>query len=268
MADALTMRLRIDPPNKFEGSENFEDFANRVTSYMSLSNEHFRNLLTVCCKFPSEVTEYELLQADTRYQLAAGTSQKLSNTFYYVLSGLVEGAPSILIDQIDDDNGFEAWRKLHARYAKTKLQTSIMMLVEIVNTKFDNDKTFESKLTKWEANITKFEKSINKDLYDEIKVGLLIAGTTGTLHDHLCMHVQDHDYDNVKNIVINYIKTKQFTSSIHGGGKHKNTNSDAMEVDAVHKGIGKGKSSFVSAGKGFGTTKGGKGKGSTKGKGK
>ena len=88
-----------------------------------------------------------------------------------------------LIDQVADSNGMEAWRLLSTRYAKSSQQTAIITLVSIVNTKFE-DRTFETTFAKWESQVTKFERAIKKELYDEIKVGLLIAGTTGKLHDH------------------------------------------------------------------------------------
>ena len=84
-----------------------------------------------------------------------------------------------------------------------------MGLVTLVNTKFHDDKDFETKFSKWENDITKFERAIGKELYDEIKVGLLIAGTTGKLHDHLCLTTTDDiNYNNIRTIVLNYLKTK------------------------------------------------------------
>lgn len=65
-----------------------------------------------------------------------------------------------------------------------------MTIVSIVNTKFDVEGTnFESRFTTWEVEITNFENAVGKTIMDETKVGLLIAGTKGPLHDHECMQI-------------------------------------------------------------------------------
>ena len=158
-------------------------------------------------KRSTEITRAQLREQDI--DLDAGTTEKLSSLFYYVLSGLTEGPAYTIVDQIEDANGFEAWRRLSNRYAKTKLQSAIMTLVTIVNTKF-NEKDFETTFAEWENYINKFEMAVGKELYDEIKVGLLIAGTTGKLHDHLCLSVTDVvDYDTVRSTVLHYLSPRR-----------------------------------------------------------
>ena len=267
---AGNLKLRIDPPSKFSGRENYEEFSKKLRNYMCLSDLRYAELMTWSTRRTTEITLTQLRERDVDEQ--AGITEKLSSLFYYVLSGLMEGPAYTIVDQIEDSNGFEAWRRLHTRYARTKMQSAIMKLVTIVSTKFNNEKNFETTFAEWENDITKFEAAVGKELYDEIKVGLLIAGTTGKLHDHLCLTVTDViDYESVRQTILHYFKSKTLTTSIKSN--YENSGTQPMDVDAI-KGKTKGK------GKGKGKNKGpplppkggdynkgkGKGKGDQKGK--
>ena len=173
--------------------------------------------------------------------LETGTTRKMASVLYYVLAGLVDGPAYVLVDQVEDSNGLEAWRLLYQRYARTNIQNAIMTLVTLVNTKLD-DKDFETKFSKWESDITKFERAIEKPLYDEVKVGLLIAGTSGKLHDHLCLTTTTTiKYEDIRNVILSYLKTRSLSTSTK-------TNRDSgpvpMEIDNINfrKGKGQGKS--------------------------
>ena len=94
----------------------------------------------------------------------AETTVRLSSLFYYVLCGLVEGPAYATVDHSQDAKGLAAWRRLHQRYAKTKLQSAVMRLVTIVNTGFHNEKIFETIFAEWESEITKFQTAVRKEL--------------------------------------------------------------------------------------------------------
>ena len=132
-ATAGGLKLRIDPPAKFSGS-SYEEFAKKLRNYMCLSDLAYADLMNWATKQPTTITRQQMHERDVDEKFE--TTLKLSYLFYYVLSGLTEGPAYTIVDQIEDANGLEAWRRLAQRYAKTKLQNAIMMLVSIVNTKF------------------------------------------------------------------------------------------------------------------------------------
>ena len=141
---------------------------------MMLSDQDYGPVMKFVEDAQSPVTRDEQDSMDVSH---AGQTRRISTMMYYVLSGLVTDSAYTLIYQVADSNGMEAWRLLTDRYAKTTQQTAIITLVSIVNTKFE-DRNFETTFAKWESQVTMFERAIEKELYDEIKVGLLIAGTT------------------------------------------------------------------------------------------
>ena len=131
-----------------------------------------------------------------------------------------------------------------------------MRMAAIINMKF-HDTTFENTFAEWEGEIHKLEAALKTDgtsgkLADEVKIGILIAGTTGKIHEHLCLSLSDVSvYDDARDIVVNYLKSRSLTTS------SKKDKPNWMEVDAVNtvwpKGKGKGKDH---KGKGKGTVGG------------
>ena len=76
----------------------------------------------------------------------------------------------------------------------------------------------------------------------QIKVGLVIAGTVGKLHDHMCLNLGAFTpYRALREMIINYVKSKLVAHSLHGNN-HKGV--APMEVDGLShthkKGKGKG----------------------------
>ena len=229
MTDLL--KIKLDAPPRYNGTTEFETFAKKLTNYMSITNSFYGELMKDAASRATPITQgvVRTITDPNDASSQPGDAWKFATTLYYVLSNLTEGAAFVVIDQIDDNNGLEAWRLLHVRFARTKTQTIITTLVNVINTKFDTDKDFESTFAKWESELQKFERGLGRPLYDEIKVGLLIAGTSGKLHDHLCFTTsQTTDYGQIREIVLNYVKTKQL--AIHTRHTRRG---DPMEVDAI-----------------------------------
>ena len=63
---------------------------------------------------------------------------------------------------------------------------------------------------------------------------MLIDGTTGKLHDHLCLTCTElDDYDNVWTAVINYAKTETLNIPSGGNPKKENIGYDPMDLGNV-----------------------------------
>ena len=156
-----------------------------------------------------------------------------SLALYYILTSYLEGTAYLIVDQLDECNGYEAWRRLARRFLRSKTQSGLTTLISIVNTKFPED-NIEAVLSKWEKDITQFERAIQKPLYEEIKTGLLIGGTNGKLHDHLCLTCTElDDYDEVRAAVINYAKTKTLKIPSSNNLKKEHYRDDPMDIGNV-----------------------------------
>ena len=170
---------RLPGPAKFSGKpqDNFDEWEKKFRNYMGLSDHKFDTEMRWATNETAEITDDRLATNDD--ELSEGECKQRSLTLYYTLSHFLEGNAFIIMDQLEDLNGYEAWRRLSQRFLKSSTQSALTTLISIVNTKFPDDNNFEAVLSKWEKEITQFEKSVKKLLYDEIKTGLLIAGATG-----------------------------------------------------------------------------------------
>jgi len=115
------VRFKIEPPPKYNGTGNFEEFAKRFTNYMSLFNVRYGDLMRKAANNPTPVLTARLDELDGLE--ADGSTRKMASVLYYVLAGLVDGPAYVLVDQVEDSNGLEAWRLLYQRYARTNIQT-------------------------------------------------------------------------------------------------------------------------------------------------
>ena len=113
------LKLRIDPPPKFNGT-NFEEFKKKMRNYMCLSHLRYADLMSWAVTKDRPIDETMMTEQDVDENIKeADTTIRLSALFFYVLAGLVEGPAYTIVDQVGEPNGFEAWRLLHHRFAKT-----------------------------------------------------------------------------------------------------------------------------------------------------
>ena len=131
----MIQKLRVEPPPKFTGKENFEAFLKRLTNYLSLTDENYSFIIESMktrIKRPWSDEDYD--QVDLKLQdLTPGDTKQLSRALYYTLGSLLGDAPLLIVDTTTDMNGFEALRRLMERYLHSKQMTSIMMLVQVWN---------------------------------------------------------------------------------------------------------------------------------------
>ena len=231
------IKLRVDPPDKFTGKENFEEFQKRFRSYVILADpalalyidDASRTSVTRPITYSDinaiSLHETHIPEAERR---TPAQRQKLAQLLYYLLTTALKEAPYMLLDTISDSNGCEAWRLLVNRYAKNQAHLAMTTLLQLIGFTLPNDETAETKFAHWENEVVKFERLIGKPLYPEIKTGLVVKATGGKLHDHLCLTVHDlGDYKQVKDTIINYAKTRQLKL-------HSKWDYDSMDIGNVN----------------------------------
>ena len=159
------VKLKVDPPSKFTGTtkDNYEDFEKRLRTYLCLTDTRFPKLLkwTLTQDMPINNNSFETYAVENGLtEVDLRTLQFHMNPFlYYTLMSLVQGSAYTILEQVEEENGCEAYRKLYLRYAKTKMQNAIMRIATIVNTKF-HDANFETTFTEWESELHKIEVSL------------------------------------------------------------------------------------------------------------
>ena len=231
-------KIKLELPPRFSGKDNnyeFEAFIKRLRNYMCIQESDYSALFDYFKRDNSEklvVTTEHYADLDSNLVLLPGTTAKLSQQLYYVLYGLLELPARNLVEDIDNDNGVEALRRLHERYKKSKMLNVVHYLHKITTTKFE-ERTFAATFMDWETDLSKLEAALGREVYEEMKIGLLIAGTTGKLRDHMCLSLAETttvNYQTLRGVVLDYVRH-------HGTTTSKNKKEDNnMEVDAVWKG--------------------------------
>ena len=228
------IKLRVDPPDKFTGKENFEEFHKRFRAYVLLADPALAYFIDDASRTNvtrpitySDINAVDLKEPDGSDRRTPAQRQKLAHLLYYILTQSLREAPYMLLDTITDSNGPEAWRLLVQRYAKNQAHLAMTTLLQLIGFTLPNDETAETKFAHWENEVVKFERLIGKPLYPEIKTGLVVKATGGKLHDHLCLTVHDlGNYKEVKDTIINFAKARQLKL-------HNKWDYDHMQVDHV-----------------------------------
>ena len=86
-------------------------------------------------------------------------------------------------------------------------------MATIVNTKFF-EADLEATLTEWESEIHKMGRSLNSKVADDIKIGVLSAGSTGKIRDHSCLTLADTlTHEDMRATILHFLKSLNLAMS-------------------------------------------------------
>jgi hypothetical protein len=128
--------LRFPLPKVFDASKeaDFENFAYKLRSFLSLANPTFRKLM----KESQEATE------NIDFDLFDDKEQRLSVQMQHALTSLTDGSAAKIVMKDDEcDNGFESWRQLYLRYGQTPKHRAHSRMSVILQWKF-RENNFEN----------------------------------------------------------------------------------------------------------------------------
>ena len=217
------------------------------------------------------------------------------SNIYACLSSYTGGEPKALVKQARRPNGFEAWRKLHARFNPATVGRQRASLTRITSPP-ENVPLGQlgGEIIAWENRIIEYEARPGSDVVSEnLKIATVIAMCPGKLREHLNLNSHRFKtYQDIREEIFGYLETTYQVSSTamdlgavirkkgpcwicggehlafecrKGGGKGKGKGAKGSGKFGDSK--GKDTSTGKSGGKGKGGGKpGGGGKGAGKGK--
>ena len=115
--------MKLLPPDKYDGETDFERFAKLLNAYMGCQDTDYCDMLEVAATRDAPITIADINgMATTSVQRGRDEREfKLRNArLYYVLISLTDKGAFTIVDNVEDSNGMEAWRKLSERYARSK----------------------------------------------------------------------------------------------------------------------------------------------------
>ena len=144
MAEATLGSLKVPPPKNFhpkgrdsaEDTAEFETYSRQLKAFLSMQSKAYKEYMNQAERHPGHV--YLPAEDEIGKELAT----QLQNFLILTCNGK---ATRIVCRDDSDENGFESWRRLHARYAPNKRVKHIGHMQGILTWKFS------------EANRARFE---------------------------------------------------------------------------------------------------------------
>ena len=224
-----------------------------------------------------------------------------SAELYDILCEHCDGEALMIVRQVEEMCGIQAWQKLHHKYNPKTMARGLRMLSEAVNPpRAKNLAEVETLVTKWEEKIKRLELQYNEKVSDGMKMAIFTNTMPAAIQDYIYTHAdKETQYMQLREKVRAMIGNKMSMSSgptpmdigVLGRGEYDDHYhcdeycSEDYEVDGVNDDIcrkcgghghyarecptkGKGKSNYGVKGKGDYNNYGVKGKGNYGAKGK
>ena len=195
---------------------------------------------------------------------------EFSRQLHYLLAQITEGSARLIVRLNEAANGFESWRKLHARFALPDRARGVSLLSQLLKFKL-RDAHSESDLTEFLSLKSRHEKATSRPLQDDLLVTMMVNKTQGPLQQHLRLNVGDlTTIDDALEIVKNCYQSRHLANWKHMSSNHDTPgpmDTGPLKGKGRNKGFGKGFGKRFSKGKERKEEKGkGKFKGTWKGK--
>ena len=110
------LRLKLDPPSKFGGkpTDHYDEFIKKLRTYLSLHDMKYNELMLWAQVEKLPINE-EMMDAHDDVDDTQQTTKRLGTLLYYMFGNLTEGTAYVIVDQVLEQNGWEALRLLHQR---------------------------------------------------------------------------------------------------------------------------------------------------------
>ena len=250
----------FSPSTYKEEKEQYPEFRVKMRSWIGALDSSLLEKINVVENARSEKLIHE--------EFTPRTIDK-SKKLYSILASYTTGRPLRTIKQVQDENGFEAWRLLLEEHLPRTRARSLQLLSNLIHTKFDSKRTTMENILKFEDSIEEYEKSSSDSVQDDLKVSVVLGNTEGPLRQHLLLNVKETTkYSTLRQFLVSYEQTTRWTTTdLINSGKDHGGQAD-MDISRIKgeekggKGKGKGKMSWKGR---FGGGKGKKGRGKGKG---
>ena len=255
--DSSQLYKLLSKPQNFDPSSREQEIA--MWREWSWSFEQY--LASLDSHYPDELKVIRGNLSTEIDQSVQDDKERQRGTFLYgLLSGVLKQRPLMLLKQVSNSNGFEAYRQLIAANEPQNKNRSMSLLSTIMSwQQFNNKSSLLSQIMRLDGAFIEYER-LGSKLNDDLKAAILLRSVTGQLRTWLQLQVSETTtYNNVREHILAYERsTSKWTEQmVLGNDLSLNASQDTsgtMEVDRVFDAKGK--------------HKGKKGKGKDKGKNK
>jgi chorismate mutase len=139
---------KLSKPNKLEKKSEYSDWVADLDSYLSLVHPKL-----------SEAIQTIQNNSIIEYTATTDEEKEISRILFHTLKGLTAGLPKKVVKSQTNQNGFEAFRKLHQRMGDTDPEGETQLLIAIINFQFGKSiAEVEEKILKFEELCEQYDK--------------------------------------------------------------------------------------------------------------
>ncbi len=246
MAPPVDTRSIGKAPSFSGEHKEWHDWSFHFTAYMGSANARAIDALKAAATSELAITSEDLHLMGDEYV-------EMSTQLYFGPAMLCKGAALTTVKNVTGNNGLDAWRALCALYDPGSRGRQRVRMQQLLQPKRPEQvaQTVEA-VERWGYDIREYETKFNKQLDDDVKIGVILAMSPIAVQNHCHLNAPDlKTYGAVRLVVMEYCRA-QVDIGIEMA--------DPMDLSAMWKGKGKGD-------KGGKDDKGGKyGKGGKNGK--
>jgi hypothetical protein len=179
-------------PDKMMVPEKFSDdisqwrkWKETVAKYFDEGREGLKAIMDEVGRSTTPVDQAMLQLAATRHPHTIPDLEKWKH-LYRALEKLVEGEAAKVIESVQDENGFEAWRQLHVRFEPELEAQKNVVLLELHNIPQSNSiEETKGKLVELRVRITKAENILGAAIQDVQKRTAMLQILDPTTKQHM-----------------------------------------------------------------------------------
>ena len=161
-------------------------------------------------KFESELQEIDgNLNRVLRLSDMSAEAQARSTRLYAIFASLLKAKPRSVLRQIEDRNGYEAYRQLTAIYApKSKARSLALMNALVQMPSFSKEKTLREHLASLERMASEYERVSGKPIGEDLLLGTVIRCLPAQIRSHLQLQMTEStSYAEVRQYLLAYETT-------------------------------------------------------------
>ncbi|OLP76923.1 hypothetical protein AK812_SmicGene43080 [Symbiodinium microadriaticum] len=216
----------VKAPESFTGSDSdWERFKFGFTSWIGTVDPEYPDLLKLAAAQTDEINPEEMISV----------AKGLCTDLFAILVGLCQsGEIPAMAMLVPDRNGFELWRRMHARFEPENKHKPYAWLRALSNPVFPNKESqWQRGLEEWEGEIAKYEREYRKTFDEDLKLAILSEVAPKTLAPQIAMHSAHlTTYKTLREFIVQYLKSKNLWKRGDGKGKDKGK-ADAGNANAT-----------------------------------
>lgn len=211
----LTDLKSIKGPAVFTSKrEEYKTWAFKMGNFLAAANELAEDALTWA---ESQMKVIEM--RDVEVENVAYVP--LAKQIYFILTQQLQGEAFSFHRNVRSRNGLETWRKLAHYYDPTSVGRKRVSMRDIIGPRKPEVGQFMKFLEEWEKMVADWESKHNKEVDEDIKIGVLTASADDELQRHLLLNSDKlNTYPSTRNEIELFYKSKRdmLESSGHDTG--------------------------------------------------